>query len=118
MGVERPNLPDWARRDREDDKAWIHENLHVFWPLGRELFREHGRGAFVVDTTFQPRPDAGHPFSYFPKEQLDKDDTDVMRMVREYKPAAEFVIVLLKQQERQSSYRVRAKRRGLRSNGH
>ena len=36
------------------------------------------------------------------------DDEDVKRMVAEYEPEREFVIVLLKPEERTSSYRVQA----------
>jgi len=117
MSPERQDLPEWARRGREGDRSWIHKNMNVFWPLAKNLFKKHGRGAFVVDTTWQPDTDSGHPFGYYTKGQLDEEDEDVMRMVREYRPAKEFVIVLLKEDERQSSYRVKVQRRDMRSNG-
>lgn len=112
MPPERP-IPDWAHADREMDMAWIRENLDTFWPLAREIFLDHGRGAFVVDTTWQPEPDAGHPFGYLVQEQLDEgSNEDLKRMVREYKPAREFVIHLLKEEPRESCYRVQVQRKG------
>ena len=119
MSPENFDMPEWAREDRESDMAWVRENLHVFWPLARDVFLENGRGAFVVDTTWQPEPEAGHVFGYFTKDSIDEgDNEDAKRMVREYKPAAEFVILLLKEEDRESCYRVQVIRRGTNSNGY
>lgn len=107
MGKEQ-RMPDWARRERQRDLDWIADNFHVFSPAAAAAFREQGRGALVVDTTQRPTG-AGHPFGYFPQEFLaDKGDEDVNRMVREYEPTNEFVVVMLKPNDRMSSYRVQA----------
>jgi hypothetical protein len=104
----RQQMPDWARRERAGDMAWIRENVHVFWPAAQRGYAEVGRGALVVDTISQPVEGAGHPFGYFPQEAIEQqDDEDTQRMVREYDPSAEFVTVLLKTEDRVSSYRVR-----------
>ncbi|MCZ7545093.1 MAG: hypothetical protein M5R40_16920 [Anaerolineae bacterium] len=100
------DLPDWARLERAGDFAWIRENLHVFWPAAQTAYAEAGRGALVVDTTSRPTGE-GNPFGYFPKEVLDLfEDEDIARMVGEYDPEQEFVVVLLKSTERASTYRV------------
>jgi hypothetical protein len=83
---ERPELPEWAREERQRDLAWIKENMVLFREAAHTAFRQGGRGAIVVDTTSLP----------------------VERMVAEYEPEREFVIVLLKPEERTSSYRTRA----------
>lgn len=102
---KRP-IPEWARRERGEDLRWIGENLHVFWPAAQAAFAELGRGAIVVDTTSQPTGE-GNPFGYYPQEMIEaKDDEDIKRMVREYDPERDLVIVLLKAEERMSSYRV------------
>lgn len=100
-------IPEWAKRERTSDMAWIAENMHVFWPAAKEQYEENGRGAIVVDTTVQPDPDAGHPFGYFPEEVIDEHgDEDTQRMVKQYDPDKELVITLLKSQGRSSIYRI------------
>jgi hypothetical protein len=52
-------------------------------------------------------PGAGHPFGYFSQDQIEElGDEDTNRMVTEYEPAQEFVVVLLKPQDRASTYRL------------
>lgn len=107
----RRRFPDWALRERQSDMDWIGENFHVFWPAATAAFAEQGRGALVVDTTSRPTG-KGNPFAYLPQEVVDqRDDEDIKRMVREYDPEREFVVVLLKSRERTSTYRVQERPR-------
>lgn len=110
MTERKRRFPDWAERERGGDMAWLRENLHVFWPLAQLGFQEVGRGAIVVDTTeLVAHPTGmGHPLGYLDKETIaQQGDEDTLRLVGEYEPTGEFVSVLLKPQDRQSSYRVR-----------
>jgi hypothetical protein len=108
MGAEIREQPEWAQRERESDLNWISENLAVFQAAARIAHRETGRGAIVVDTTFQPAPDLGHPFAYFSQAQIAEDnDEDIKRMVAGYNPDKEFVLVLLKSEDRTSTYRIK-----------
>lgn len=103
---EQRQIPDWAKRERTGDLSWIQENLHVFWPAAQLGHEDFGRGALVVDTTSRPTG-AGHPFAYLPEAGVVKmNEPDALRMVRGYDPTWEFVTVLLKSQERVSTYRV------------
>lgn len=112
MSKER-HIPEWAARERQSDLAWIRDNLHVFTPVAEKAFKQHGRGALVVDTTVQPITGGGHPFGYFPQEQVESyDDEDIKRLVREYNPHTELVVVMLKEEGKMSSYRVRVLRPG------
>jgi hypothetical protein len=107
MTPECPNIPDWARRERQADLGWIAENLDVFSAVASAAFKDEGRGAIVIETTLEPIPGAGNPFAYFPQEQIEEqDDEDIRRMVAEYDPTQEFVVVLLKRDDRVSTYRV------------
>jgi len=107
MTPEHRDIPDWARRERQGDLGWIAENLDVFSAIASLAFEDEGRGAIVVDTTIQPVPGAGNPFGYFPQELIEQqDDEDITRMVAEYDPTQEFVVVLLKREDRTSTYRV------------
>ena len=107
MTPENRNIPDWAHRERQADFAWIQENLEVFWTAATLAFKGTGRGAVVVDTTLEPIPSAGNPFGYFSREQLEEQaDEDTKRMAAEYDPTREFVLLLLKSDNRTSTYRV------------
>ncbi len=106
MTVEQDQIPDWARRDREHDMEWIRENLFIFWPAATEAYVKTGRGAIVVDTTSRPTGE-GHPFGYFTQAFVEERDVeDVKRMVREYDPDQELVVVLLKADDHISTYRI------------
>ena len=107
MLPERPHLPDWARHEREADLEWIEEQLSSFWTTATAAFEAQGRGAIVVDTTSRPDPKAGHPFGYFPEDQIEAyGEEGINRMTSEYNPEHELVVVLLKPQDRTSTYRV------------
>src|SRR4030095_12915196 len=104
--VPKPHMPEWAMRERIGDLAWIEQNLPVFWPIAQAGYEAMGRGALVVDTTLRAG-DGGHPFLYFPHEQLvQSGEPERRRMVAAYDPVWEFVAVLLKDRDRVSSYRV------------
>lgn len=105
------DIPDWARQERDTDFAWIRANLAFFFPLATTAFDEHGRGAVVVDTTVQ-MPKQGHPSGYVPQKLLAEiRDNDLDRLIREYEPDQEFVMVLWKIGDRTSAYRVRPLKR-------
>ena len=107
MTPENRNIPDWAHRDLQADFACIRGNLEVFWPAATIAYEDAGRGAIVVDTTLEPIPGAGNPFAYFPQERLkDQADDDTKRILSEYDPTEELVLVLLKSDNHTSTYRV------------
>src|SRR5215208_4282535 len=111
MTAEREgrDIPDWAKEERTSDLRWIAENLPSFWPAAQAQFAAQGRGVIVIDTTQQPDPNAGHPMYYLPRELAEQTgDNDVMRMLNAYAPEREFVVLLLKPEERTSTYRVQA----------
>jgi hypothetical protein len=109
MSAERRNLPDWARRERMGDMLWIQDNLELFFAATALFYEDAGRGALVVDTTQQPVEGLGHPFGYFNQDSIEEVfDDDTRRMVQEYQPDREMVIVLLKSDARTSTYRVRS----------
>src|SRR5688572_27059526 len=109
QGSEPQGLPDWAREERQQDIAWIKENMFILSTAASTAFKAGGRGAIVVDTTSIPVEGMGHPFGYYLQETVEAtDDENTKRMVQEYDPRREFVIVLLKPEERTSSYRMQA----------
>jgi hypothetical protein len=109
---ERGEIPDWAEQERLQDLAWIAENHSSFWPAAQEQLAQQGRGVIVVDTTQKPIPNAGHPMFYLAQELVEQtSDEDVNRMLTEYDPNREFVVMLLKSEERVSTYRVQSVQR-------
>ena len=111
MGPERRDIPDWARQERRRDLEWIGEYFEVFWITASLAYEDLGRGAIVVDTTTR-LPGAGHPFVYAPQEVIEeRENEDARRMVREYDPSKEVVIMLWKEEGRSSTYRAQLQRR-------
>jgi hypothetical protein len=109
MTPESGEIPGWAQQERESDIRWIKENMPILATAASTAFKRGGRGAIVVDTTSVPVEGMGNPFGYYLEATIEETgDDDVKRMVREYRPEREFVIVLLKPEERVSSYRVQA----------
>ena len=103
-------IPQWAQRERLHDLGWIGDNLLVFWPAATKMFAEAGRGVLVVDTTTKVGERGVHPFGYLPQEMIEVGtDEDVERMLREYNPEQEVVVILLKHEGRVSSYRVQVR---------
>ena len=114
MTGENRKMPEWARRERQGDLGWISENMVAFRFAALTAYAESGRGAVVIDTTSQPIPGAGHPFAYFPQEEIEESgDEDTKRLVRQYDPATDFVVMLLKPLNRTSSYQLRMQERGV-----
>ena len=112
MTPENTEIPDWASRDSNEDSVWIMENLDVFWLFASHAFAETGRGAIVVDTAVQPIPGAGHPVGYFSQQRIEDNaltatkDERIRRMVAEYHPTQEYVLVLLRPGDVASAFRV------------
>ncbi len=103
--VER-QIPDWAAQEREQDRLWIRQNLGVFWHTARQSSQFRGRGAIFVDVDTHPMGDR-NLFTYFTAEEIEKyENVELDRLVREYDLETEFVIALLKPEEKVSSYRV------------
>lgn len=102
-------MPEWGKRERAGDLAWIQENLHVLWPAGQQAYREQGRGALLIDTltTAKHQTGEGNPMFYLSEATLEQSEKypDALRMVRAYDPTWEMVTVLLKK-GRESTYRV------------
>src|SRR4051812_15538625 len=102
----RPQMAEWAARERLSDMAWIAENLPLFWPAEQAAYAALGHGAITVDTTDSASGD-GHPYWYLTQEQLNElGDNDAVRMVAAYDPTWELVTMLLKIEERISTYRI------------
>jgi hypothetical protein len=99
-------IPDWAALEREKDRLWIRQNLDVFWHTAQQGSQFIGRGAIFVDVDSRPMGNQ-NLFTYFTVEEIERyENQDLNRLVGEYDLETEFVIALLKPQEKVSSYRV------------
>lgn len=91
-------------RERICDLLWVAENLHVLLPAAIKAHAVEGRGAILVDCTTTVQ--GVHRFCFAPRADMPPDDVETLRMVDDYNPTAEVVIVLIKKKERTSTYRV------------
>lgn len=104
----KPHIPEWAQRERWADLAWITDNLPDLFSAASIAYSALGRGAVVVETTFHTQ-DGAHPAAYLTQEQIARyGDADIDRLIVEYIPEGELVVILLKEAQRTSAYRVRA----------
>jgi hypothetical protein len=104
--VER-EIPDWAVLDREREQAWIRQNLDVFWHSATQGSQCAGRGAIFVDVAARPMGNR-NLFTYFTADEVERYENEAIdRLVAEYNPDEEFIIVLLKPKQKVSSYRIR-----------
>ena len=115
MLTERDNrmipdrIPDWAQRERWVDLVWITDNLPTFYSAAGIAYEVLGRGAVVVETTYHTQG-GGHPAAYLTQEQITRyEDVDIDRLIAGYTPEEELVVILLKEAQRTSAYRVRAR---------
>jgi hypothetical protein len=107
METVQPAMPDWARREREIDLAWLAGNLDQVRPLAEQGHSLVGRGALVIDVTLLSEREE-IPLLFCSQPTIERTgDEDIQRLVREYDPSGEFVAVLLKLEGRVSSYRLR-----------
>ncbi len=105
LGTRDQSLPEWDRWQHQDDFAWLAENLSLLAPAAKLQYQERGRGAVIVDASFQPHPAVGHPVWYLDAENLAPlDEPNIKRMVQSYFPETELVVVLLKPGGKQSGY--------------
>jgi len=108
---EHEGLPGWARKERASDLAWIEQNLPGLWQAARAGYAAAGRGALIIDTTvvIAEGGRAGNPIFYVSQAGVEEiGDKDALRMVRQYDPSWELVVVLLKSGDRESVYRIGA----------
>lgn len=89
------------------DLAWIGDNLPSFASAAQIAYEHVGRGAIVIDTAHLTQT-GSHPAAYFTQQEILRyEDADIDRLVGDYDPAEELVVVLLKESSRSSSYRLR-----------
>lgn len=106
QGERHPHQPEWARQERLRDLAWLSEELPTLWTVAQAGYVAVGRGAVVIDTT-EVIEDMGHPLAYFAQDSLSAlGDRDAIRIVVTYEPEWQLVAMLLKTDNRVSTYRV------------
>ena len=108
MTTPENNLSD---SEGKRDLAWIEENLPLFWQTAVQGARLMGRGAIMVDVEGRPMG-SKNLFTYFSLEELARfEDAEMQRLVRQYRPDDEFVLILLKPEARTRSYQIQPQRR-------
>ena len=110
MTPEHSKIPDWAHQENQALSGW--EELDVFWFYASLAFENVGRGAVVVDTRARSEPGKGYQVGYFSQERIEANALTtskherIKRMVTEYQPTEEYVLVLFRPGDVVSSYRI------------
>lgn len=74
---------------------WVEENRSLFWLVATVAWEQTGPGAIIVDLS-KPSNDGGYLFRYMTQGEIELRDNHLDRLLREYNPHREFVVVLLK----------------------
>ena len=77
------------------DSDWIEDNSALFWSTATVACEQIGPGAIIVDLS-KPSKSGGYQFRYMTQGEIELRDEDLDRLLREYNPHREFVVVLLK----------------------
>jgi hypothetical protein len=85
---------------------WIELNLGAFSADAARAYRERGRGAYVATAT--PGPPKLGPLEYSAPDigDIAVHDRDMARLVREYNPATQFVVVIREPDDSMHAYTV------------
>jgi hypothetical protein len=77
------------------DLEWIEENRTLFWLIATVACEQTGPGAIIVDLS-KPSNDGAYLLCYMTQGDIELGDNHLDRLLREYNPHREFVVVLLK----------------------
>lgn len=83
---------------------WIDLNLKAFGADAAHAYEEFGRGAYLATAT--PGPPGLVPLEYSHPDPEDVPDADMARMIREYDPLTQFVVVIREPDFSVHAYRV------------
>ncbi len=81
------------------DSDWIEDNSALFWSTATVACEQIGPGAIVVDLS-KPSKSGGYQFRYTTQGEIELKDKDLDRLLREYNPHREFVVVLFKSNDK------------------
>jgi hypothetical protein len=101
-----------STQEFDHDLAWIRKNRKALHLATSKAYEDVGRGVMVVNAATQSIPDGAYPFRYISQRQVKKTlGDDAKSVVKEYDPATEYVLVLLKPEKRAVAYTLFRKRR-------
>jgi hypothetical protein len=102
MTQEKGKILGWATQERQKDLDWIEENRDIFWLVATVACELTERGAIVVE--LQEKSRTGYNFSYLTRGEIEIQDEKLDRLIREYDPHREFVVVLFRPEGQTSMY--------------
>jgi hypothetical protein len=83
---------------------WIADNIDTLADEAAECFRTQGHGALAIKRWDPDNPDL--PMFYMAAARMPEGDQRSQRIVRDYDPEAEMVIMLVKPDDAISIYRI------------
>ena len=95
MGGQQERKEFHSSQEHRRDLDWIEENRSLFWLVATVACEQTGPGAIIVDLS-KTSNDGGYLFRYMTQGEIELRDNHLDRLLREYNPHREFVVVLLK----------------------
>jgi hypothetical protein len=95
MGGQQERKEFHSLREHRKDLEWVEENRSLFWLVATVAWEQTGPGAIIVDLS-KSSNDGGYLFRYMTQGEIELRDNHLDRLLREYNPHREFVVVLLK----------------------
>jgi hypothetical protein len=92
MGRAKAKAKGLSKTGPRGDKSWLAENMETLMTLASESERTKGRGAIIVDDT---APGQAPSIFYLPEAEISMDDPEARRLVRDYSPSKEIVVMLV-----------------------
>lgn len=99
LEIEEPQNSQENKRDTD----WIKENSASFWTTATVACEQIGPGSIVVDLS-KPIKSGEHQFQYFAQGEIELKDEYLDKLLREYNPHREFVVVLKKSNDQYRVY--------------
>jgi hypothetical protein len=95
MGGQQERKEFHSLREHRKESEWVEENRSLFWLVATVAWEQTGPGAIIVDLS-KSSNDGGYLFRYMTQGEIELRDNHLDRLLREYNPHREFVVVLLK----------------------
>ena len=90
-------------QENKRDTDWIEDNSALFWTTATVACEQIGPGAIVIDLS-KPTKSGENQYRYIAQGEIELKDEFLDKLMREYNPHREFVVVLKKSKDQYKIY--------------